>query len=428
MVDDFEIGLCGIYLNPRPAEITLETAGFISVFLSGRFTSLDNELVSLGVLGRGACSKVYKSLHIPSLRIVAQKIIPSCDEQKWHQVVRELRTLYYASFSIKDNHNMRDWKYDSCSVRKHIVNFYDAFIDPRRRFISVLIEYMDGGSLQDVVDTGGCPHETVLANLARRILKGLVYLHSIRNYIHRDIKPANLLINHHGDIKIGDFGTTRTCSADTQTGDRKLCDDESAMTFVGTVSYMSPERLLGQSYCYKADVWSLGMTLLTCALGHFPYATEAGRGFWSLLQALRETTPPELPHDQFSPLARDFVKQCLQRVPRSRPSAVQLLEHPFVAKSNRTDAHVRQIHTTPEAVQLELREITSLIKTHYKSHRPSDGTFRVHFLIDRSRLACLAYQLGVPNILIKHEFDNQTEFHSTPSEIHTNSKSARGAV
>jgi len=191
-VDDFEIGPDGIYSKPGPAvEIRLENAKGVCNFSSGRSSNLDNELVSLGVLGRGACSKVYKSLHIPSLRIVAQKSIPFCDEQRYRQIVRELRILYA---SARDTQGMRSWICNACSMRKYIVNFYDAFIDPRRGDLSVLMEYMDGGSLQDIVDTGGCPHETVLANLAWRILKGLVYLHNIRKSIHRDIKPANLLI------------------------------------------------------------------------------------------------------------------------------------------------------------------------------------------------------------------------------------------
>jgi serine/threonine protein kinase len=60
---------------------------------------------------------------------------------------------------------------------------------------------MDGGSLQDIVDTGGCDCESVLANISFRVLTGLAFLHA-RHQIHRDIKPANLLINHLGHVKV----------------------------------------------------------------------------------------------------------------------------------------------------------------------------------------------------------------------------------
>ena len=67
--------------------------------------------------------------------------------------------------------------------------------------ISIAVEYMDGGSLQDIVDTGGCTAESVLANIAFRVLLGLEFVHRGRT-IHRDIKPSNLLINHLGDVKV----------------------------------------------------------------------------------------------------------------------------------------------------------------------------------------------------------------------------------
>jgi len=67
---------------------------------------------------------------------------------------------------------------------------------------------MDGGSLQDIVDTGGCNLESVLANISYRFLLGIDFIHE-HHQLHRDIKPSNLLINHHGAVKISDFGIVR---------------------------------------------------------------------------------------------------------------------------------------------------------------------------------------------------------------------------
>ena len=429
VLENLEVGSGGLCFNPRLVhnliQLRLENTALCN-FSSGRSASLSDELVSLGELGYGACSTVYKKLHLPSLRIVAEKKISVSDAQKCRQIVRELQTLYLATISCQSARTVHIWVSDlgpfKCpfSVQKYIVDFYDAFIDLDNGQLSVLVEYMDGGSLQDVVDAGGCPHETVLANIAQRILNGLVYLHSIRNCIHRDIKPANLLINHHGDVKIGDFGTARECSASVV--DRG-CDAANIMTFVGTVTYMSPERLLGERYDYTADIWSLGMTLMTCALGRFPYLSAAGHGFWSLLQALREQVPPELPRDRYSSLARDFVKRCLQRSPESRPSARHLLEHPFVARCNNPTVCTTGIKGTGDKlkeVKLELQHIIDMIKAHYCGffcRRKDRGLLQLPYLIDSNRLARLANQLGAPSMLVTLNFSRMLVIQRKPNKV-----------
>ena len=348
----------------------------------GRSSKLHNELIPLGTLGHGACAKVYKVVHVPSLQILAQKVVPIFDEKKRKQVVQELRVLY-----------------GSCFVRRHIVNFHDAFVDPREGSISVLMEYMDGGSLQDIVESGGCPHETVLANIAWRVLNGLVYLHNICNQIHRDIKPANLLINHRGDVKISDFGISRNC--DSNYAQHVGYDRANATTFVGTITYMSPERLLGESYDFKADIWSLGVTLVTCALGRFPYAMVPGLGFWGLLQMLREGPPPKLPACTFSRIARDFVRQCVHRAPGLRPSASDLLSHPFIVQYKCISAKRKTdgVAASPIATQFELKKIVAIADSHYAAGSPAS-----ELAPDARCLARLAYQLGAPCAIVRYGF------------------------
>jgi len=84
--------------------------------------------------------------------------------------------------------------------------------------------------------------------------------------VHRDIKPANLLVNLKGDVKITDFGVTAGLHDSVST----------CTTFVGTVTYMSPERIRNSSYSYAADIWSLGLTVLEFATGRFPYCVNGG--------------------------------------------------------------------------------------------------------------------------------------------------------
>ena len=198
-----------------------------------------------------------------------------------------------------------------------IVSFHDAFINPDEGNISIVLEYMDGGSLQDIVDTGGCPQESVLANVSYRVLVALAFIHD-KHQIHRDIKPSNLLINHNGEVKVSDFGIVREMESTVA----------KANTFVGTLTYMSPERISGEAYSYASDLWSFGLSILAVALGKYPLNTEGG--YWGLLHNLKYEPSPTLPEDEFSPEFCDFINLCLNKDPNERPSCRELLDHPFL--------------------------------------------------------------------------------------------------
>jgi serine/threonine protein kinase len=141
----------------------------------------------------------------------------------------------------------------------------------------MVMEYMDGGSLQDVVLSGGTSSELILCRLATSILHGLKQLHGQR-MVHRDIKPHNLLLNHRGDIKISDFGLARTLN------EHRMY----TKTFVGTLLYMAPERIGGCDYGCAADIWSFGLVFLSVALGKYPLPTQDG--FFGLVDSVRTYT------------------------------------------------------------------------------------------------------------------------------------------
>jgi mitogen-activated protein kinase kinase 1 len=122
------------------------------------------------------------------------------------------------------------------------------------------------------------------------MLLGLSFLHDTARICHRDVKPSNLLLSSRGQLKISDFGTSSQLS-----NSMSRC-----LSWVGTVTYMSPERIRGDSYGFNTDVWSLGLLVLECALGRYPYpplqhgASNSGTaaaaapppklGFWELLE------------------------------------------------------------------------------------------------------------------------------------------------
>ncbi|CAH9053624.1 unnamed protein product [Cuscuta epithymum] len=139
---------------------------------------------------------------------------------------------------------------------------------------------------------------------ALKVLKGLWYLHNEKHVIHRDLKPSNLLMNHRGDVKITDFGVSAVLASTSS----------AANTFVGTYNYMSPERIAGSSHGYSSDIWSLGLVLLECATGNFPYRPPQPEEGWDNVYDLMETIvdqpEPRAPSDQFSPEFCSFISSC----------------------------------------------------------------------------------------------------------------------
>ncbi|KAF7113371.1 hypothetical protein RHSIM_RhsimUnG0134100 [Rhododendron simsii] len=87
-----------------------------------------------------------------------------------------------------------------------LVEYHGAFYTPDSGQINIALEYMDGGSLADVIRVQKCIPEPVLSSMFQKLLHGLSYLHGVRHLVHRDIKPANLLVNLKGEPKITDFG------------------------------------------------------------------------------------------------------------------------------------------------------------------------------------------------------------------------------
>ncbi|GMF16006.1 unnamed protein product [Phytophthora lilii] len=208
-------------------------------------SSTKKHLVKLGVLGRGASGVVHKALHVPSLMLVAVKVIPVFEHEKRHQLIAELKALYNNLSTLPDAEGSEAARQSVACPE--LVCLYDAFMNPNEGNVSIVVEYMDGGSLQDIVDTGGCTSEVVLANISFRVLKGLAFLHSTHQ-LHRDIKPSNLLINHFGDVKVSDFGIVREMENSMA----------KATTFVGTLTYMSPERIASED---QTERWSVKQLL-----------------------------------------------------------------------------------------------------------------------------------------------------------------------
>ncbi|CAI0395441.1 unnamed protein product [Linum tenue] len=180
----------------------------------------------------------------------------------------------------------------------------------------IFLELVTKGSLLNLYQRYHLRDSQVCA-YTRQILHGLKYLHD-RDVVHRDIKCANILVDASGSVKLADFGLAKA----TKLNDVKSCK--------GTAFWMAPEVVnrKNQGYGLPADIWSLGCTVLEMLTQKIPYSDlECMQALFRIGRGVPPTVPDSLSRD-----ARDFILQCLQVNPDDRPTAAQLLDHPFVQR------------------------------------------------------------------------------------------------
>lgn len=328
-------------------------------------------LIILCKLGSGACSAVYKALDLTDMRLVALKTIQVHDPNKRVQMIRELSAL----FQLLRENSRREQSQMPTAARpeKYIVSFFDAFHNQEDGVVCLMIEYMDGGSLQEIVDAGGCEDEGALANIAVQALKGLNFLHNC-NQIHRDLKPGNFLISHRGEVKVADLGIMKQLPSGPGLGGAHSTGSAlpRTSTFVGTATYMSPERIDGKEYSFPSDVWAFGLSILALAIGKLPIETAGG--YWTILNSIRDAPPPKAP-TFCSPQFQDFIDKCLRKNPDERLTIKQLLKHPFMNFATPEDLTFDQndergkseVQSITKAMQMHVETMKDDIRTRYES-------------------------------------------------------------
>ncbi|XP_023402522.1 STE20-like serine/threonine-protein kinase isoform X1 [Loxodonta africana] len=256
----------------------------------------------IGELGDGAFGKVYKAQNKETSVLAAAKVIDTKSEEELEDYMVEIDILA------------------SCD-HPNIVKLLDAFYYENNLWI--LIEFCAGGAVDAVMLELERPlTESQIQVVCKQTLEALNYLHD-NKIIHRDLKAGNILFTLDGDIKLADFGVS---AKNTRTIQRRD-------SFIGTPYWMAPEVVMCETskdrpYDYKADVWSLGITLIEMAEIEPPHHELNPM---RVLLKIAKSEPPALAQpSRWSSNFKDFLKKCLEKNVDARWNTSQLLQHPFV--------------------------------------------------------------------------------------------------
>ena len=286
--------------------------------LIGKFL-FGNSIKIEKILGEGNQAKVYLG-YIEGLdQFVAVKQYFPEDEKTLKKILDECNLLQQL-----DNDNIVQYydfeNYFQESTNKQIINIAMEFMETN------LLDYITNYKKKNHIEN--LPIR-LISYITKNILLGLNYLHS-NKIIHRDLKPENILMNNDGtQIKIADFGICSNLSTSKVFLKR---------TTAGTALYMAPEVLLEKKYAYDCDIWSLGCIVYEMFSGKKPY----WNGDYVIKNAFQITgfsNPLEVADDEVldriynrdNRVILDFLLKCWRGNHFYRPTADELLEHPFLS-------------------------------------------------------------------------------------------------
>ncbi|KAL3232498.1 Serine/threonine-protein kinase BCK1/SLK1/SSP31 [Nakaseomyces bracarensis] len=260
------------------------------------------------MIGKGSFGAVYLSFNVTTGEMMAVKQVEVPKYSSQNQMVKDMvDALKSEVATLKDLDHLNIVQYLGSEIRG---NMYSLFL-----------EYVAGGSVGSLIRMYGRFDEPLIRHLNIQVLNGLEYLHS-KGILHRDMKADNLLLDQDGVCKISDFGISKKS---------KDIYSNSDMTMRGTVFWMAPEMVdTKQGYSAKVDIWSLGCIVLEMFAGKRPWSNlEVVAAMFKIGKAKSAPPIPEDVYPLISSSGKQFLDCCFKINPEQRPTAGDLLKHPF---------------------------------------------------------------------------------------------------
>eukprot|EP00672_Neobodo_designis_P024932 CAMPEP_0174848862 /NCGR_PEP_ID=MMETSP1114-20130205/13775_1 /TAXON_ID=312471 /ORGANISM="Neobodo designis, Strain CCAP 1951/1" /LENGTH=835 /DNA_ID=CAMNT_0016083167 /DNA_START=158 /DNA_END=2661 /DNA_ORIENTATION=- len=342
------------------------------------------------VLGRGGFSTVYAAMNSKTGELMAAKKLqfPSDDDETERRIAM-LQNEVSLMRALDHPHVI---KYLFCDQPEPVAGSADADVE----VFFIVMEYVGGGSLHDLVKNFGALGDEASASFVAQVLLGVEYLHT-SGRVHRDMKPGNVLLRSDGHVKISDFGTSLDLT-DRGAGD-DIVSGFRIDHMAGTPLYSPPEALKGtlararnngknkdnaagdneddgtdatvdeaMAYSVAYDIWGIGCTAMELLTGKRPWAHLSGNALKSLTMLVDEATAIEeaLEADEWesgggdgteapvrtcptlppglSDNARSFLESCLKVDPMARLNATALLCHPWIQQYDLIDTKTSPLH------------------------------------------------------------------------------------
>jgi len=260
------------------------------------------------LLGRGSYGCVYLGLNLDTGDLLAIKQVQFAEGQDLSQNTRLQALMQEISILGSLKH-------------ENIVQYLGSVVTGYT--FNIFLEYVAGGSIASIIDRFGPIKENLTRLYTKQILAGLDYIHR-RQIVHCDIKGANILIDNKGVIKLTDFGASKSLESVTA--------HKGFNSLRGTVYWMAPEVIRQSGYGRKADIWSLGCTVIEMITGKPPWINLYTETASALFNIAMSNNPPPLPAN-ISATTTDFILQCMRRDPAHRPNTRHLLYHSFICSS-----------------------------------------------------------------------------------------------
>jgi len=269
-------------------------------------------------IGQGSIGKVYECLNLSSGELLAVK------EVKFYGDITKLQNYVEA---LKREVTVYKELTHPNVIKYYAIDIYEVNKDSES-MIDVISEYISGGSIKVLVSKFDKLDERVISSYTKQILEGLSYLHS-QDILHRDMKSSNVLIDACGTAKLTDFGCFKSLAKFVETNHQEY--RKSPIPNKPSVYWTAPEVLMKKSQGKPADIWGVGCVVIDMLTGYAPWSNLNSNIDQISKQIISGIIPP-IPNT-VSEACQDFLNQVFRFRPEDRPTAYELLDHPFIRDS-----------------------------------------------------------------------------------------------